>query len=153
MPGGWQFSGIGSFQSGLPLNVTQSGDVANFGGGTGAQRPDIIGDPKEGIGQSLTRYFNTSAFRAVAQTGRVGTSPYNPIHGPGIANFDTSLYKTVRFANEKARLQVGVETFNTFNHPQFEAVGTQLNTATYGFVRSEEHTSELQSRSDLVCRL
>src|SRR5947208_236975 len=30
------------------------GDVANFGGGTGAQRPDVVGDPKEGIGQSLT---------------------------------------------------------------------------------------------------
>ena len=28
-----------------------------------------------------------------------------------------------------------------------------LSTLTYIFVRSEEHTSELQSRSDLVCRL
>ena len=33
---GWQLSGITSFQTGLPINVTQGGDVANFGGGTAA---------------------------------------------------------------------------------------------------------------------
>ena len=71
------------------------------------------------------------------------------MHGPGIANFDTSLYKTVRFANEKARLQVGVETFNTFNHPQFEAVGTQLNTATYGFVTDARDPRVVQLRAKI----
>jgi len=147
--GGWQLSGIGSFQTGLPLNVTQAGDVANFGGGTGTQRPDIVGDPKEGIGQSLTRYFNTAAFRAVTQTGRLGTSPYNPIHGPGIANIDTSLYKTIRLASEKVRMQVGVETFNSFNHPQFEAVGTQLNTATYGFITDARDPRVVQLRAKI----
>jgi hypothetical protein len=147
--GGWQVSGISSFQSGLPLNITQPGDVASFGGGTGGQRPDIIGDPKQGIGESLNRYFNTAAFRAVTQTGRVGTSPFNPIHGPGIANFDVSLYKTVRFAGERAKLQFGVETFNTFNHPQFEAVGTQLNTATYGFVTDARDPRVVQLRGKI----
>ena len=35
----------------------------------------------------------------------------------------------------------------TLNRPKV------LNALTYNMVRSEEHTSELQSRSDLVCRL
>jgi hypothetical protein len=51
--GGWQINGITMFQSGLPANVTQAGDVANFGGGTGAQRPDIVGKPTTGEAQAL----------------------------------------------------------------------------------------------------
>src|SRR5206468_11755184 len=39
-------------------------------------------------------------------------------------------------------------------HRDLEALGTQiLLSNTYHLYRSEEHTSELQSRSDLVCRL
>ena len=146
--GGWQLSGIASSQSGLPINITQAGDVANFGGGTGGQRPDIVGDPNQGRGQSLSRYFNTDAFRAVTGTGRIGTSPFNPIHGPGVFNFDMSLYKVIRFT-EKMRLQTGIETFNTFNHPQFEAVGSQLATATYGMVTDARDPRVIQLRAKI----
>src|SRR5262249_15164637 len=38
--GGWQVSGITTFQSGLPFTVTASGDRAGVGGGT--QRPDLV---------------------------------------------------------------------------------------------------------------
>jgi hypothetical protein len=145
---GWQVSGITTFQSGLPGNVTQPGDVANFGGGTGGQRPDIVGDPHEGRGQSLDRYFNTAAFRAVTQTGALGTAPFNAVRGPGINNWDISLSKIMR-PSERFRLQLGVETFNTFNHSQFEGMGTQIGAATFGVITSARDARVMQLRAKI----
>ena len=144
--GGWQLSGITTFQSGLPVMITQAGDVANFGGGTGGQRPDIVGDPHAGRGASLSRYFNVDAFRAVTQTGRIGTAPIHAVRGPGINNFDISVFKNI-VPREGLRLQVGVETFNTFNHAQFEAVGGQLGAQTFGVVTDARDPRVLQLRA------
>jgi hypothetical protein len=143
--GGWQLAGITTFQSGLSVNVTQAGDVANFGGGTGGQRPDIGGDPHEGRGQSLDRYFNTAAFRAVTRAGTLGTAPYNAVRGPGINNWDISLSKIIQ-PWEGKRFQIGVETFNTFNHAQFEGLGGQLGAATFGVVTNARDPRVIQLR-------
>jgi len=147
--GGWQVSGITTFQSGTPFTVTQSGDVANFGGGTGAQRPDLIGDPNEGRGQSLDRYFNTAAFRRVTQSGRIGASPVNVVRGPGINNFDASLFKNLGL-REGLRLQFGVEAYNVFNHPQFEGVDGGVDSANFGHVTSARDPRVLQLRAKLT---
>lgn len=143
--GGWQISGIASLQSGMPFAITQAGDTANFGGGTGAQRPDMIGDPNKGRGASLARYFNTDAFRAVTGAGHIGTAPVNAVRGPGINNVDLSLFKNIR-PRENVRLQVGMETFNLFNHPQFETVGGQINSPTFGVVTSARDPRVMQAR-------
>jgi hypothetical protein len=146
--GGWQVSGITTFQSGLPVNITQAGDVANFGGGTGGQRPDLTGNPHDGRGQSLTRYFNTGAFRQVTRPLGIGTSPVNPVRGPGINNFDASLFKNIS-PREGVRIQVGAEFFNLFNHAQFEGVGGQLGAATFGVVTSARDPRVIQLRAKL----
>ena len=144
--GGWQFSGITTFQSGTPFTVGQSGDVANFGGGTGGQRPDLVGDPHEGRGQSLDRYFNTAAFRRVTQTGRIGTAPINAVRGPGLNNFDLSLFKNL-YLRENLRFQFGVEAYNLFNHPQFEGVDGGIDSANFGRVTSARDPRVLQLRA------
>ncbi|MGH9631314.1 MAG: hypothetical protein ACRD7E_23670, partial [Bryobacteraceae bacterium] len=143
---GWQLSGITAFQSGLPANVTQPGDVANFGGGTGGQRPDLVGDPHEGRGESLERYFNTSAFRQVTTPGTLGNAPVNAVREPGINNWDVSLSKIIR-PRESLRLQLGIETFNTFNHAQFEGLGTQLGATTFGVVTGARDGRVIQLRA------
>jgi hypothetical protein len=144
--GGWQLSGITTFQSGLPLNVTQPGDVANFGGGTGGQRPDIVGKPHEGRGQSLSRYFNTAAFQQVTRPLGIGTAPVNPVRGPGINNFDASLFKNIT-PREGMRIQFGAELFNLFNHAQFEGVGGQLGAPTFGVVTDARDPRVIQLRA------
>ncbi|MEK7754537.1 MAG: carboxypeptidase regulatory-like domain-containing protein [Acidobacteriota bacterium] len=146
--GNWQLSGITMFQSGLPFTVTQSGDVANFGGGTGAQRPDIIGDPHQGRGASLYRYFNTGAFRPVTERGRIGTAPVMAVRGPGVNNWDLSLFKNIA-PKEGIRLQIGLETFNTSNHPQFEGVGGNIDSAAFGIVTSARDPRVVQLRAKL----
>ncbi len=146
--GGWQISGITAFMSGLPVNVTQPGDVANFGGGTGGQRPDLIGDPNEGRGQSLTRYFNTAAFQQVTRAMGIGTSRVNPVRGPGINNFDFSVFKNIRL-REGTRFQFGAELFNMWNHSQFEGVGGGLGNPTFGQVTSSRDPRVIQLRAKL----
>lgn len=146
--GGWQLSGITTFQSGLPVNVTQPGDVANFGGGTGAQRPNLVGDPHAGRGKSLTRYFNVDAFRQVTTPGGIGTAPVNAVRGPGINNWDVALLKNVT-VKEGMRLQVGAEFFNLANHAQFEAVGAALGAATFGVVTDARDPRVIQLRAKL----
>src|SRR5207247_9253212 len=43
--------------------------------------------------------------------------------------------------------------FTTLSQPDIARSSPYVNTRTSGLPRSEEHTSELQSRVDLVCRL
>src|SRR5699024_12041725 len=81
-----------------------------------------------------------------------------------IANANTPGYKadqaTLRAFPELLIQQMGsksIPTKNGFNLPISQPIGT-LNTGAYvhemipNYSRSEEHTSELQSRFDLVCR-
>lgn len=144
--GGWQISGITSFQSGLPLTVTQPGDVANFGGGTGPQRPDLVGDPHEGRGASVSRYFSVDAFSRVTRPLGIGTAPVDAVRGPGINNFDVSLFKNIT-PREGMRLQVGAEFFNVFNHAQFEGVGTGMGSAAFGTITDARDPRVIQLRA------
>ena len=139
-------SGIIVFTTGLPVNVTQAGDVANFGGATG--HPNRLGDPNQNLGASINQWFNTTAYVAVKGTGSLGNAQYNSTWGPGIANFDTSLLKTFR-PSERLRIQTGVEAFNTLNHTQFESVGNQIGSATFGIVTAASDPRILQLRLKL----
>jgi hypothetical protein len=126
--------------------VTQAGDVANFGGGTGMQRPDLMGDQHEGRGSSLERYFNTAAFAAVTRPLGIGTAPVHSVRGPGINNFDIAAHKNFAIS-EGTRFQIGLEMFNTFNHSQFEMVGNQLGSATFGVVTNSRDPRVVQLRA------
>ncbi len=143
--GGWQLSGISTFQSGLPFTVTVSGDRAAVGGGT--QRPNMVGRPHEGRGSSLDRYFNIAAF-ALQPMATFGNAAPNSVRGPGINNWDFSVFKNLHW-QEKWRLQVGAEFFNFFNHPQFEGVGSVVGSATYGRVTSARDPRIVQLRAKL----
>ena len=147
--GGWQLSGIVTFQSGLPFTVTQPGDTANFGGGTGPARPDRIGDPHEGRGESLDRWFNVDAFQSVTGQGRIGTEPINGVRGPGIVNFDAALLKNVNLS-EQVKLQFGLETFNFVNHANFDNVGAQIGGPTFGRVTSALDPRVMQLRAKVL---
>ena len=129
--GGWEITGITTFQSGLPNTVTIPGDRAQIGGG--AQRPDLVA-PLEIHPGNIENYFNTSAF-ALGPLGQFGNAGVNILRGPGIANFDFNLRKNFRFpiaADRTADLQFSAEAYNIFNHPNFVGLGTVFNTPTFG---------------------
>jgi hypothetical protein len=125
--GGWQTSGILTFQTGAPIDlgvvsqkingVTQNvvnGILANTG-----NRPDLIG--KISYPKKPGEWFDTSAFAIPAcQTGPDcwGNLGFDAIRGPGRQNWDLTLLKNFAFT-ERFRLQFRVDGFNIWNHTNF----------------------------------
>ena len=64
------------------------------------------------------RYFDTSCF-AVSAPGTFGNAGRDLWHGPGINNWDMSAFKNFALGSERWKLQFRGETFNLFNHTQF----------------------------------
>ena len=114
---GWQLAGITRYWSGTPINVTANGDPGTLGGG---QRANYLGGQIYPDTQTRFNFFNPLVFGRPAQ-GTLGNVGRNALTGPGIANWDISMYKTTHIT-ERVTAQLRVETFNTFNHTQFASV-------------------------------
>jgi hypothetical protein len=120
---GWRVVGITHLATGFPIIMGEGDDHSLLGNSGSTDTPDFLGgslhftDPrKANIGSGLS-YFNTSLF-APSAIGHEGTANKAFFHGPGINNFDMSLLKDVRLA-EQSRLEFRFEFFNVFNHAQF----------------------------------
>ena len=131
--GGWQFSGVQTSQTGLPLTPVMGNGICsglgstarcNDPAGTGCLlgaspvgcRPNLVGDPNAGAPHTFNSWFNASAFANPGATQTtVGTSRPGSVRGPGFWRTDLSLFKNIKF-NERLTGQLRWETFNTFNH-------------------------------------
>ncbi len=140
---GWQISGIASYVSGAPqqiqLSVKTSTNIT--GGGDGA-RVVLTCDPMHNAPHTFSSWFNPNCVEAPI-AGSIGTtanptgtqvstgtgvwSPKVNFYLPGHTNFDTALFKNWPLES-KAVMQLRVETYNTFNHTQFNQVN---DTATF----------------------
>ncbi|MBI4471802.1 MAG: TonB-dependent receptor [Acidobacteria bacterium] len=125
---GWQFSGITTFQSGLPVPITTSRDISNTGGG---DRPNLVGDPKlPRSNRNVDGWFNTAAFQ-LPQAGTFGNVGRDAVIAPGLHNWDVSLVKNMRLAEAK-NLQFRAEVFNIANHPQFDFPNGDISSTQFG---------------------
>lgn len=117
--GGWQLSGITTFATGLPIQLSEGNDVS-LAGSIGTDIPNFT--PGKLITGSNPRsgqpYFNTSLFTP-EQPGQIGNANRRFFHGPGLNNWDMSLSKNINFTESKA-LELRFEAFNIFNHAQFQ---------------------------------
>jgi hypothetical protein len=89
--------------------------------------------------------FNTSLF-SLPSLGQIGTADRRFFYGPGMANFDMALHKTIRFAESRS-LELRIEAFNLFNHAQFfgpAAVDGNINSASFGQIVSAQAPREIQ---------
>jgi hypothetical protein len=139
--GGWQWSGITTLQSGVPINITNTkfGDNAGVGNGVGTgSRPDLVsnGNPHAAPCKVSTApgpyLFNPCAFAApVGLTfGNVGR---NSLNLPHRTQFDMGLVKRFVIKEQKA-FEFHWETFNTFNHTQFSSVSTGFSPTSTTFL-------------------
>jgi hypothetical protein len=137
--GGWQLSGVTTFSTGPPLNFTCgiAGMASGVGGnvlcnpiGTFKVKKESVNDPQFG---PTPTWFDPGNFaqitipqlRADNEPGMFGYMAKNPIRGPGRNNWDMGLTKNFEmpwFNSERSTLQFRLETFNTFNHPQWSGV-------------------------------
>ncbi|HEY4676096.1 MAG TPA: TonB-dependent receptor [Candidatus Angelobacter sp.] len=137
--GGWELSGIVTYNSGLPLTVTGiSSDPAGLGlldpNTNAAARPDQIADANKGAPHTAAQWFNTAAFVDVDPTNlRPGNARPGSIKGPGIQRYDLSLFKNMKLS-EAVGMQFRLESFNIFNHTNFQDIDTNLFSSTFGQV-------------------
>ncbi len=129
--GGWQVSGITIAQTGTPFSVNNSlaqGDNAGVANGvsTFGSRPDLAGNPHSGFSPNQDPSvpgplaYNPAAFTA-PQGLTFGNVGRNTLNFPGRLNFDFGAFK--RFAiNERTGFDFRWESFNLFNHTQFNAI-------------------------------
>ncbi len=138
--GGFNVSTVITLQTGLPFDITDSGDRSLTGAGD--DRPDYIGgkvkfyDPRSNQFGIQNPYFDGTGggtpdgagnpnFRRIGSggsaalgAGRYGNLGRNVFHGPGLLNSDLSLWKDIRLT-EKHSLVIRGDAFNLFNHTQF----------------------------------
>ncbi len=136
--GGWQVSPLVTFESGVPLNVTNGADADGLDGNgdrpdynpggqpgvravpstrspTGYLNPDAGNAP---IDPRAAQYIGLPAFGGADLPARTGNLGRNTLRTPGINNFDVNFLKKVRIA-EGLSVELRVEFYNFFNHPQY----------------------------------
>jgi hypothetical protein len=131
--GGWEVSGIVTMESGLPININLTG--AQQGNGVnGNNRPNLTGTLT--TPHLVDEWFSQGAFSAPA-LGAWGTLPHNDLRGPGRDNWNLSLFKRFNLWESRGSyLELRLETFNTWNHTQFNAVDTGFGDSRFGQVTS-----------------
>jgi hypothetical protein len=128
--GGWQLSGIWSYQMGFPI-----GWAGNFV----CLHPEQILLPK--AQRTTDHYFNTSAFDTLSADQLVNNLRTFPLRFPQIRqpspnNVDLSLIKNTRI-RESMQAQFRFEALNALNHPllssnSYPNVQTTVTSATFG---------------------
>jgi hypothetical protein len=132
--GGWQVNGIATFQRGFPITITAA-DANGLNDSFGTNRANIVGDPyPSGFQKSVSQWFNTAAFAQPAP-GHFGTIGRNTLRGPGIDNLDLALFKNFDLIRG-SRLQFRFESFNAFNHTQFNSPVVNVADKNFGRVLS-----------------
>jgi hypothetical protein len=138
LAGGWQVTLAGRYQTGFPLNISQSSNNSNLLGSN--QRPNVVpgveamtsGSQEE---RAVTGWINPAAFSA-APAFTFGDSPRtNPDwRGPGQRTTDLAISKTQRFGGKSVSLRVDV--LNLFDDPLFTGPVSTYGTSTFGTITS-----------------
>ena len=142
MLGGWQLGGIFTIQSGTPFTPLLGGDplgadptdsfaYPNRLTGAGCQSPVNPGNPNNYIKlncftlpaapASLAAVCTPFAAAPGTCANLLGNSGRNVVIGPGLVNFDFSVFKNnyIRKISENFNLQFRAELFNVFNRANF----------------------------------
>jgi hypothetical protein len=148
--GGWQLSQAYQFQTGTPLNVLTSQDIAGVGAGFQGQFLQIApgatlhGNGKFSNGKDSNFWFNPSAFSLPAPGTFTSQHNRNLIYGPGQASFNASLQK--RFATfEGQALSFRFDAFDFPNHPNWSAPDSTYTDAAFGKVTSKTGQRAMQA--------
>jgi hypothetical protein len=133
---GWQISGLTSLSVGAPTTVTYS--VSGIGGQalnrmiTGSEdvapRVVLTCDPNLPRGErTIERWIDTSCFAPAAVGSTGNDSGLNTIRGPGLNNWDISIFKKFQYGeNVQQYLQLRLEMFNAFNHTNWGGFNTNV---------------------------
>jgi hypothetical protein len=157
--GGWEISGTVISEAGLPwLGNTAPSDGGPDTVGLGGDyriRPNISGKPvytrKNTTVGTVSGYQYVSnanfsqpvaAWDGGADLG-FGNAGKDAVVGPGRTSFTTALYKSFSFG-EGAHVELRADSFNTFNHTQFNAINNNVNSPNFGFTTGTQDPREFE---------
>jgi hypothetical protein len=132
--GGWEISGVTTFESGVPMTILNGVDSDGFSGST-SDRPNYNPLGQKGVraipnATSPTGYVNpdnnnlpidpsTAEYIGLAAgSGKSGNLGRNTYRGPGIANYDANAVKRFKI-KERFSVEFRTEFYNLFNHSQY----------------------------------
>ena len=138
----WQISGITTIQSGIPIRLRFTGDIAqgsqaigwygsdafngtNAGASLGAITPVYLGNPALGGTRLGDKVYDLSKLAIPTFPNTGPSQPPFYIRTPGRSNFDISFFKNFNITEEK-KIQFRTGLFNVFN----QAYPTQINVTT-----------------------
>jgi len=122
--GGWELSGVSTFQSGHPFDI-YSGRDSEYTGLT--NRPDLVRDPSIPANAPRNQTGPPVTAFATQPFGRPGNLGRNTFTGPTYYDTDLNLIKDTRIS-ETVNLQFRAECYNVFNRVQFDVPGSSSNT-------------------------
>jgi hypothetical protein len=145
LAGGWAVNGLAIIQNGFPLFIYQTNQNSVIG--TGEQRPNATGVTPVLSGSPegrLSQYINSAAF-SLAPAFTFGNVSRNiGYRGPGQANFDLSLFKSIQVV-ERFKVELRAEALNAFNTPLFSNPNTLFGSSNFGKLVYQTNTPrELQ---------
>jgi len=135
--GGWQLSGYGIFEKGLPFSVNTSAAYPNGdynADGTALDRPNAPIAAIQSAGFSQNQFLNgifTASQFPVPALGTNGNLGRNTFRGPGFERIDMALTKNFRFT-ERFNLRFRMQAFNALNHTNLNAPSGSLTSNTFG---------------------
>ncbi len=163
--GGWQVGGVFEASTGVPFTLGFGGDalgvkstdpnidVPNLIAGPGCSSPVNPGNP--------VSYIKTQCFAVPNPITLRGNLGRNTLIGPGLVNFDFSLFKNnyIKRISDRFNAQFRAEFFNILNHPNlappldnrniFDSSGSRVDNA--GLITSTQTPSrEIQFAVKLI---
>ena len=145
--GGWSLAAIVTIQSGTALTIADTNSANLFG--ISEDRAQLSGVCTKGqlvrggsLESRLSSYFNKSCFSSPPIVGAdgigtaFGDSATGLLNGPGQANLDLAISKTVglTWPIETSSIQFRAEFYNALNHPQFANPDTNFTSPTFGVI-------------------
>jgi hypothetical protein len=130
--GGWTISGTAFYRTGMPFTVIDSNATAalngdNYGGAAGLGGgvfATVMGAGPTSCGSAAvdTPCFGPNQFGPSMSAPSVfGSQARNQYIGPGFFDTDLAVMKSFKLPRwEAAKLSVGAQFFNLFNHPNFD---------------------------------
>ncbi len=132
--GGWQLNTIVQAETGTPVSIVTPQYGSNYSPRANATAPIQLTHSITGL------YFNTANITA-APLGTEGNIGRNSVFGPGFAEGDVSLFKTLHLT-ERFSSELRAEAFNVTNTPQFQNPDSYTTDANFGHVTAtRQYTS------------
>ncbi|HTU32497.1 MAG TPA: hypothetical protein VMF66_01700, partial [Candidatus Acidoferrum sp.] len=156
--GGWSLAGIITAETGVPLNLGDTGANICSAIPNSAVRPNVVGPPIDYPGTTTTQ--NTGSHLGTIQwldpanyainylpgnnaVATFGNLQHDGVWGPGRDNWNMSLFKTFAFT-ERLHFELRADAFNIWNHPQMNAIDTTVGDPNFGMATSAWTPREFQ---------